>query len=206
MAWPRISTGLRPRLPEAEAVPAAFTPRAPHASGPSLRARGPLRGTIVLLLLAVCVPTALAAGIDLPVPPDLLPNERAFAFSARAVDPRTVEVRFDIAPGYYLYRDKLKVTVAPGALGAPPAWPAGEIHRDEFFGESVTYRRTLDASVPLTGASPGRPVTVTAESQGCADAGVCYPPQRQSVTVTLPRAGSAPGPFVEAAPRKRGWF
>jgi thiol:disulfide interchange protein DsbD len=58
----------------------------------------------------------------------------------------------------------------------------------------------------LVAAAPGALVSVSAESQGCADLGVCYPPQRQRLTVTLPAAGAGPGALVEAAPAKRSWF
>jgi thiol:disulfide interchange protein DsbD len=47
---------------------------------------------------------------------------------------------------------------------------------------------------------------VGAESQGCADIGVCYPPQIQKVTLSLPAAGSRPGMPVEAAPQKKSWL
>jgi thiol:disulfide interchange protein DsbD len=133
--------------------------------------------------------------------PKLLPNERAFAFSARGVDERTVEARFLIADGYYLYRDKLRFTAEPGPLGAT-ALPPGKIKEDQFFGKVETYRNQLVVKLPLQAAAAGSTVTVLAESQGCADLGVCYPPQIQKVTLTLPVAGGRPGPPVEAAPRK----
>ncbi len=145
-----------------------------------------------------------AAGLAL-AQSDLLPNERAFAFSARGLDERTVEARFAIADGYYLYREKLRFGVAPGKLAAV-SLPPGQIKEDEFFGKVETYREELAVRLPLDAAAPGRPVTVDAESQGCADIGVCYPPQVQHITVTLPMAGGRPGPLVEAVPPKKSWF
>ena len=62
------------------------------------------------------------------------------------------------------------------------------------------------APVPLDAAAPGRLVTVSAESQGCADLGVCYPPQLQKVTLSLPPVGGRPGTPVEAAPKKKSWL
>ena len=137
--------------------------------------------------------------------PKLLPNERAFAFSARGVDERTVEARFVIADGYYLYRDRIKFTVDPGALG-PPSLPPGKMKEDQFFGKVETYRNQLVVKLPLDAAAPGGAVTLSAESQGCADLGVCYPPQVQRVTLTLPAVGGRPGMAVEAAPAKKPWF
>lgn len=137
----------------------------------------------------------------------LLPPEQAFRLSARAVDPKTIEARFDVADGYYLYRDKLRFSLAPGspALGAPEL-PAGTRKRDEFFGEVETYRGTLIVKVPVVDGSAGQPVVFSADSQGCADAGVCYPPTTQQLRLVLPRPGAGPGPVVEAAPARKGLF
>ncbi len=133
-----------------------------------------------------------------------MPNERAFAFGARALDERTVEARFVIADGYYLYREKLKFTLAPGTLGTV-SLPPGKLKEDEFFGRVETYRHAIEVRLPLQTSAPGQAVIVSAESQGCADIGVCYPPQVQKVTVVLPAAGGKPGPVVEAAPPRK-WF
>ena len=138
--------------------------------------------------------------------PKLLEPERAFSFSVRPLDPATVEARFAVAPGYYLYRDKLKFALAPAALAAPPVLPPGKVKDDAFFGSVETYRGQLVVRLALAAPTPGSTVTVTAESQGCADIGVCYPPQRQTITVALPAAGAGPGAVVEAAPAKKGWF
>jgi thiol:disulfide interchange protein DsbD len=137
--------------------------------------------------------------------PKLLPNERAFAFSARGVNERTIEARFVIADGYYLYRDRIKFTVEPGMLAAATL-PPGKVKEDQFFGKVETYRNQLVIKLPLEGAAPGSAVTVGAESQGCADIGVCYPPQIQKVTLSLPAAGARPGMPVEAAPQKKSWL
>ena len=138
---------------------------------------------------------------------ELLPPEQAFRFSARALDDRTLEARFVIADGYYLYRDKFKFSVTPesAALGAPDL-PAGKMKTDEFFGTVETYRGTLVVKLPLSGATAGQTVVLAADSQGCADAGVCYPPTRQKLTLPLPVAGKGPGALIEATPPKKSWF
>jgi thiol:disulfide interchange protein DsbD len=138
--------------------------------------------------------------------PQLLPPERAFSLSVRGLDPATVEARFAIAPGYYLYREKLKFALAPVALAAAPTLPPGKVKDDAFFGQVEIYRGELVVRLPLGRSAPGSEVTVRAESQGCADQGVCYPPQVQKVTVALPAAGAGPGAFVDAAPTKKSWF
>lgn len=138
--------------------------------------------------------------------PKLLEPARAFAFSVQAVDDRTVEARFAIASGYYLYREKLKFSVETAVFASPPVLPPGAIKEDPFFGSVETYRGQLAVRLPLDGAEPGRKVTVRAESQGCADAGVCYPPQVQHVTVVLPAPGGRPGAPVAATPARKSWF
>lgn len=134
-----------------------------------------------------------------------LPPEKAFRFSARALSPEALEARFAIADGYYLYRDKIHFTVEPAGIGLPmPELPSGKIKIDEFFGRVETFRGMLVVNLPLHDATPGQRVVVKAESQGCADIGICYPPNVQRVTVALPAAGAAPGPAVDAA--KKSWF
>ena len=150
--------------------------------------------------------TFALAHAALPGSTDLLEPERAFALSARALDPATVEVTYAVAPGYYLYRDKLQFKVEPAGVAGAPVLPAGQIKEDAFFGRSETYRGSLVVRLPLASAVAGREVSLTADSQGCADVGVCYPAQRQQLTVPVPRAGAGAGPMVYAVPPKRSWF
>jgi len=150
--------------------------------------------------------TTVTAGA-LAADPELLPPEQAFRYSARALDPRTLEARFVIADGYYLYRDKFSFAVAPdGAVLGAPELPAGKIKTDQFFGKVETYRGTVVVKLPLGGAAAGQSVVLTADSQGCADVGVCYPPTRQKLTLALPAAGAGPGAQVDAIPPKKRWF
>lgn len=149
----------------------------------------------------------MAQGVGLPGgEPKLLPPEQAFRLSARALDARTIEARFDVADGYYLYRDKMAFTVEPADIGAgPPVLPEGKRKHDEFFGDVETYRGRVVVRVPLAAAVPGSSLTLKAGSQGCADAGVCYPPTVQEVRLAIPAAGAGPGPIVEP-PRRKGLF
>lgn len=119
---------------------------------------------------------------------DLLEPDRAFRFSARLVGPELIEVRYRIADGYYMYRDKFRFSATPEAvvLGAPEL-PPGKILEDEFFGRVETYRRDLTIRIALKGAANLKFFTLTAVSQGCADVGVCYVPLTQ--TIRLRRGG-----------------
>jgi thiol:disulfide interchange protein DsbD len=156
-------------------------------------------------LLQVMVATALTLMASASAQVNPLAPEKAFRFSARALDPRTVEARFSIAEGYYLYRDKLHFAVEPAASGLSVAsLPNGKIKEDQFFGRVETYRGNLIVTLQLQATPPGQKIVVEAESQGCADLGICYPPNIQRVTVALPAAGSAPTPLDEAP--KKQWF
>ena len=134
-----------------------------------------------LTLLAALALTAPAWGANAD---DLLEPEKAFRLSARALDPTAVEVRFQIADGYYMYRDKFRfaVTGSEVKLGAPE-FPPGQHKKDEFFGDVETYRKQVAIRVPVSGNAERLRLEVT--SQGCADVGVCYPPLTQKAEVSL---------------------
>lgn len=145
---------------------------------------------------------ALPALAQLPwAKPELLPPDRAFRLSARALDGGILQVRFDVAEGYYLYRDRLSFRVEPVPAEAA-LLPAGVAKHDPFFGDVETYRGVVEIRVPLARtAAPGEAITLFAESQGCADVGVCYPPNREQVKLAIPARGSHPGDFVVARPK-----
>jgi thioredoxin:protein disulfide reductase len=145
-----------------------------------------LARSVILLLLVLVLPACAAE-------PDLLEPDKAFRFSARVLAPDAVEVRYQIANGYYLYRDKFRFAVQPPAdveLGAPEL-PPGKRKKDEFFGEVETYRGEIRIRVPVTGAPAPGPVTLSVTSQGCADVGVCYVPHEQTARLNLAAAGAA---------------
>lgn len=153
-------------------------------------------------LLTLMLATAHAEGVS-SLEQKLLPPEQAFRLSARAIDQSTIEARFDVADGYYLYRDKMHFTTDPIAA-ANTVLPPGKPKHDAFFGDVETYRGEVVVRVPLTQTAAGQKITLHANSQGCADVGVCYPPNPQQLTVSVPAAGEKPGGFVE--PGRKGWF
>jgi thiol:disulfide interchange protein DsbD len=119
---------------------------------------------------------------------ELLDPEVAFALSVEAVDSTTLIARWQIAEGYYLYRSKLQFqSNTPGAALGEAQLPPGKVKQDEFFGAVETYRHDIEARLPIEwlGAAADR-ISLTVTSQGCADIGVCYPPQRQTLEVALP--------------------
>lgn len=155
-------------------------------------------------LAAVCL---LAASADALADSNLLPPEQAFRLSARALDERTIEARFEVMDGYYLYRDKLRFALDPGMADLVPAsLPPGKVKEDPFFGKVETYRGEVVVRLPLPAAAGGKSVVLVTDSQGCADLGVCYPVNRQKLTLQVPQPGKGAGPLVEATPRKKNWF
>ena len=125
---------------------------------------------------------------------ELLPVEEAFALTVTADGPDSLKVHWEIADGYYLYRHRTSFESAtPGVSLGEPIMPAGEEKEDEFFGRVQTWRHGIDISIPLAERDPSvTTLDLTVKSQGCADLGVCYPPQRRTVQVSLPPARSAP--------------
>lgn len=166
----------------------------------------PLRS--LALRLALLVLPLLAAPASAAInPDDLLPVDEAFVLSAQAPSPDRIEIQWRIADGYYLYRHRIGVQADAGFAAQALQLPQGDTHQDEFFGKVETYRRTLTAVLP--GESRGRQVTLKIKYQGCADAGICYPPQTRSVTVALPggvtaAAGGDAGPTVDFGAARRG--
>ncbi|MFT3755000.1 MAG: protein-disulfide reductase DsbD [Pseudoxanthomonas sp.] len=147
----------------------------------------------VLLLFAIAAFPALAAGED-----DFLPVDQAYVLSATAPTRGRIELQWKIHDGYYLYRHRTSATVEGGgfATGALQL-PKGQPHHDEFFGESETYRSQLRAVLEGEAEPGASSVTLKVKYQGCADAGLCYPPQTRTLTVALPAAAAAaalPGP------------
>ena len=114
---------------------------------------------------------------------DFLEPERAFKFAARVLDERSVEVSFEVAPGYYLYREQFRFEAHDAQIGTP-VFPAGKVKFDETFQKDVeTHRDTVRISLPVTQATPRFRLTVT--SQGCADKGLCYPPMQSAAELSL---------------------
>jgi thiol:disulfide interchange protein DsbD len=122
---------------------------------------------------------------------DFLDPAVAFKFSARMDGERTAVVTYDIAPGYYMYRERFKFTATGAKLGEPQV-PPGKVKYDQTFEKDVeTYHGTVTIRIPVEG---GAAFTLNATSQGCADAGLCYPPQEHSARLSA--GGGAVQPAI----------
>lgn len=131
--------------------------------------------------------------------PQFLPAERAFQPEAW-IEGRQVFVRWSIEPGYYLYQHSLALESDADSL-----WQLGELsyapsiaHHDEYFGESQVYYQQAEIRAelqPQTDLAADQPIEITLRYQGCADAGLCYPPQQQRLS--LASSGFAPGASLQ---------
>ncbi|RUL61432.1 protein-disulfide reductase [Dyella dinghuensis] len=122
-----------------------------------------------------------------------LPAEQAFHFEAIAQYPHHLLIRWTMAKGYYLYRDKTTLSVknAPNVV-LTPAWPSGEMHTDANAGNTTVYFGDITVPVSVNGdLSKLKTLDIAASFQGCQDGGVCYPVMTRDVSVELGSAAQA---------------
>lgn len=144
------------------------------------------------LLLAVLTP--LLAHADIPTlggdNGKFLPADQAYQFSAYANPDGTITANWVIADGYYLYKNKFAFDAdTKGITLGQAQFPEGEQHSDEYFGTQTIFRKELNVKLPVNGKA--KSVTLHVRYQGCADAGLCYPPQTQTVEIDLPDTPSS---------------
>ncbi|WP_462319886.1 protein-disulfide reductase DsbD [Halochromatium sp.] len=149
-----------------------------------------------LLLLALALALGLAPPVTGAAEDEFLQPDQAFRISGDAQEPDAVTVSWDIEPGYYLYGSKFRFeSKTPGFELGAAALPPAESKTDPFFGEVEIYRDRVEATLPVERSGDvGEVVRIETQSQGCADAGLCYPPQRQSILLELPRLAAVEPP------------
>jgi thiol:disulfide interchange protein DsbD len=174
--------------------------RGPSSNDKVLRmpvTRTTLGGSLVLLLLLGAADPASAKpwwmrGLA-SNETDFLPPDVAFRVGA-LIDGNTIKVRWVIADGYYLYRQKIEVRAeSPDLQVQAPRLPAGVTKTDQYLGTQEIYTQQVEASVPYSRFDAGaHPVQIKVTYQGCAEAGLCYPPITKVIFPTI--APSAPLP------------
>lgn len=133
-----------------------------------------MRLLLTFLLVMFAGFAQAAPGNPFDTKPEFLPVGKAFTFTSERLESGETQLYWQIADGYYLYQQRMKFD----GLAEKPVLPQGEAHSDEFFGEQQVYRQGLEVKLPA-----GTTGQVKLGWQGCADAGLCYPPQ--SITVNL---------------------
>ncbi|HLW75101.1 MAG TPA: protein-disulfide reductase DsbD, partial [Gammaproteobacteria bacterium] len=184
---------------------AAALPIAPAAAAPVAPAATPGAAT------SAVHPTDLAALVNGNNTGDVnnfLKPDQAFIISAVAKDANTLELRWQIAAGYYLYRQKFNLASDnPDVQLGTPDFPEGEIKNDPYMGTSEIYSHDVDVLIPVTRSNGAARFNLQAVYQGCAEAGFCYPPITKlmpvDLTVAAPLSGTAPAAAPPASEQNR---
>ena len=118
--------------------------------------------------------------------PEFLAAEEAFRLEARSDRRDTLIAQFFVAPGYYLYRDKLRFEMLAGATLEEHALPPGVSKQDPYFGEVTIFPADFTAELPIVADAGASDVRLIAHFQGCAEQGICYPPAKKTLLISLP--------------------
>lgn len=142
--------------------------------------------------------------------PTFLPPDQVFQVQVVAQDAHTLQANFNIAQGYYLYRDRINFKAMDGtAKLAAPAFPEGDLKDDPNFGRIVVFHHSFQSTVPVQSNKPAEKIKVVVEYQGCSEQGLCYPPiektfevamQERSATNVPPWSGKIDPGATAAAP------
>jgi thiol:disulfide interchange protein DsbD len=125
----------------------------------------------------------------------MLPPEEAFEISAKAVSANQLEISWDIAQGYYLYSNHIRLESKTEQISeVVPTFPSGETKHDENFGDVIIYRNNLQIPASFTATSDLELITLEVQYRGCSDKGICYPPQKKFFDINLPVVSAVTNP------------
>lgn len=178
-----------------------------------------MRRLLCLILLTLALPAFCAGLLDsrpgpFPGSPtlggsasdnskDFLPVREAFQLNLIDASAESIKLQFVATEGYYLYRHRFQFRTEPADIGLGAAQlPDGEKKHDEYFGNVEVYHGIVDVSLPRK-AGDNRPFTLVVTYQGCADKGLCYPPETERLSIDgtgLPAASPAPATTANTAP------
>ncbi|WP_243245147.1 protein-disulfide reductase DsbD [Pseudomonas maioricensis] len=175
-----------------------------------------MRRLLCLLLLILALPAtgaglldsrpnATLGGAALDNSKDFLPVRQAFQLNLIDTTPESIKLRFVATEGYYLYRHRFQFRTEPADIGLGAAQlPDGEKKHDEYFGDVEVYHGILDIDLPR---KPGdnRPFTLVVTYQGCADKGLCYPPETERLTIGDPAAVATAALSSPTTATSPGW-
>lgn len=142
-----------------------------------------------IFLLFIATATQFSWAIDSSA---LLPPDQAFKLTSTVVSENRIVLNWDIQSGYYLYQDKIKVRSKTASINiADLDMPQGKTKQDEFFGDVSIYRNQVQVPLRLARQGASQQLELLVQHQGCADIGVCYPPQKQTLQFTLPKIAAS---------------
>lgn len=158
---------------------------------------------LLLTVFSAHARTGILEGLGLDQADDVPPLvDEAFQFNAEVSASNTLLAHWQVMEGNYLYRDKLRFEIINNEqvkLGEV-SLPAGENKQDEFFGLVQVYYQDIKLKLPLNRPAAQQELTVVAYFQGCSETfGICYPPGKQQVKLTLPPTVAPPGNDVAQA-------
>ncbi|WP_093331130.1 protein-disulfide reductase DsbD [Thalassotalea agarivorans] len=162
--------------------------------------------TICLLFVAITVGATQQSPFDtsdqslFSNQSDFLPVDKAFLFDFYQ-NKNTLEISFNIAPGYYLYRHKTQFSATNATL-VEPQLPVGIEHEDEYFGVQQIYRQSLDLTLNFD--EIGENATIAIKYQGCADKGLCYPPEVINLDLTAVASAASSSDVLGALSQQSG--
>jgi thiol:disulfide interchange protein DsbD len=150
---------------------------------------------LLCLLLLICALPAVGAsflenrstptlgGASVDNSKDFLPVRQAFQLNLSDTTSESIKLQFVATEGYYLYRHRFQFRTEPADIGLGAAQlPNGEKKHDEYFGDVEVYHGILDVNLPRK-AGDTRPFTLVVTYQGCADKGLCYPPETERLSI-----------------------
>lgn len=160
--------------------------RAGHAEqGSSTTWRAGL--VLLVLLLSAGSASAQPSGLFNNSRPAFLDVDEAFQFYTSLDSEERVSIHWTVAPAYYLYRDKFSfslITADDSTHELVASMPSGTRHHDEFFGDVEVYYNSLTTTLTLPAEGRHGPYQLQIQYQGCAEAGLCYPPQSRLLEIS----------------------
>jgi len=165
----------------------------------------------ILLLLALCfAPLTHAESLLDRLPtlggtaqPAFLPPDQAFGLAIEIKDANNLLANFKVTPTYYLYRDKIKVTLKSGTAKILSFnMPTGDLKQDPNFGEMMVFHQSFQAEIALiNNSTTPQNIVLEATYQGCSENGLCYPPINKEIKLQLPASvGAVVAPLTAKIP------
>ncbi len=164
-----------------------------------------MKKLLTLCLLLLCFSASAQYAVDRAPNAKPIPVDQAFKFSAAARDYQTILVKWEIAPGYYLYRARFHFRALKpddSRLGQP-LLPTGIDKTSPDVGTYQIYKHSVTIPIPVI-SSQGKNILLQASYQGCSNAGFCYPPTSKVIPINLAKhyGRFKPGLEIDVAPIK----